>query len=72
MRDGRKEEALDELQKAAELEPGSSRYVYVYAVALNSLGQPDAAMRTLQEASQRFPGDPDVAALLQSLSTPGP
>jgi Flp pilus assembly protein TadD len=68
----RPDDALLELQKAAELEPDNSRFVFVYGVALNSLGQADAAIEVLRDAQQRFPGDPDINALLQSLVAPQP
>jgi hypothetical protein len=32
-------EAIGELRRAAELEPDRARYLYVYAVALNSSGR---------------------------------
>ena len=68
----RPDDALLELKKAAELEPDNSRFVFVYGVALNSLGQTDAAIEVLRDAQQRFPGDPDINALLQSLVAPQP
>jgi len=51
---------LAELGAASELEPDNARYAYVYAVALNSLGQPDAAIALLSNARRRFPADFDV------------
>jgi tetratricopeptide (TPR) repeat protein len=36
----RTEESLNEFQRAAELDPGRARYVYVYAVALNDVNGP--------------------------------
>ena len=72
VRSGKHEEALAELRQAAVLQPDNSRYVYVYAVALNSLGQPEAAVELLRAAMREFPGDPDIAALLQSLTAPQP
>ena len=72
VRSGKHEEALAELRQAAVLQPDNSRYVYVYAVALNSLGQPEAAVELLRAAKREFPGDPDIAALLQSLTATQP
>ncbi len=70
VRTGRPDDALQELQMARELLPGNRRFVYVYAVALNSLGQPEAAVHVLREALQRFPDDPEIRAMLQSLPAP--
>jgi len=72
VRSGKPEEALAELRQAAVLQPDNSRFVYVYAVALNSLGQSEAAIELLRAARREFPGDPDIAALLQSLTAPQP
>lgn len=68
VRSGNNDEALNELRLAAGLQPDNSRFVYVYAVALNSLGKPGEAMEVLLAARDRFPADPDISALLQSLS----
>ena len=54
------EEGLTELQAAATLQPDNARFVYVYAVALNSLGRADEAVATLTAAKERFPGDFDI------------
>jgi hypothetical protein len=64
----RQEEALAELQRAAELAPEVARFVYVYAVALNSLGNKDEALRVLEEAlATRHPDDPDISYFLNLL-----
>jgi predicted CXXCH cytochrome family protein len=52
--------ALAELQQAAELNPENARYVYVYAVALNSGGQGDKAISTLKDGLSRHPADRDI------------
>ena len=72
VRSGKHDEALTQLKQAATLQPDNNRFVYVYAVALNSLGQPDAAIEVLQAAKRRFPADPDISALLQSLTAHTP
>ncbi len=54
------QEALILLARAAMLQPGNVRYSYVYAVALNSTGQPDQAIAVLQQAHQRRPADRQV------------
>jgi tetratricopeptide (TPR) repeat protein len=54
------QEALSLLAKAATLQPSNVNYSYVYAVALNSTGQPDRAIAILQQAHQRRPADRQV------------
>ena len=54
------QEALSLLAKAATLQPSNVRYSYVYAVALNSSGQPDQAIAILQQAHERRPADRQV------------
>ena len=56
--------ALAEFQRAAELEPDSARYAYVYAVALNSGGQGDRAIAVLTDGLGRHPGDRDILSAL--------
>jgi Flp pilus assembly protein TadD len=58
------QEALSLLAKAAALQPDNARYSYVYAVALNSTGQPDQAIVILQQAHQRRPADRQVLEAL--------
>ena len=67
MRLDRHDEALEELRRAAELAPMNARFVYVYAVALNSLGQTDEARLVLEEAARNHPDDADIAAFLDML-----
>jgi tetratricopeptide (TPR) repeat protein len=61
------EAALLELEKATTLEPANARFVYVYAVALNSLGMADRAIDVIQDAANRFPADFDIRWALVSL-----
>jgi tetratricopeptide (TPR) repeat protein len=42
------------------LEPDNARYIFVYAIALNSLGRGDAAVDVLQQARERFPSDFEI------------
>jgi len=64
----RRDEALIEIRTAAELEPEVARFVYVYAVALNSLGDPDEALRVLEQAkATNHPDDPDINNFLELL-----
>jgi predicted CXXCH cytochrome family protein len=57
--------ALVELKQAAEQAPDQSRYAYVYGVALQSKGY-DAAIKYLEKASQRYPGDLNILFTLAS------
>jgi len=62
------EAALPEFRQAAELEPESARYAYVYAVALNSAGRADDATAVLKEALARHPNDRDILSALLAFS----
>ena len=68
MRERRYDEALTELERAYDLEPGNARYAYVYAVALNSLGLVDEAVAILDKARQDFPDDAEIRSFWQLLS----
>jgi len=63
----RADEALIELREAADLAPDSARYGYVLAVAYHSLGRPDEARKLVRELSERYPNDPNIRALRESL-----
>ena len=60
VRDNQQDAALAELAAAASLQPDESRYVYVYAVALNSQERPADAIALLRDATRRFPTDFDI------------
>ncbi len=64
----RSEDALNELGRAAELEPDQQRYTYVYAVALHSGGQREKAMTVLKEALGSHPNDRDILSALVAFS----
>ncbi len=68
VRQKRMREAILELQKAATLPPERAHYVYVYAVALDSLGQTDRALEVLAAAHGRHPGNREILSALASLS----
>ncbi len=57
VRQKRMGEALPALETAARLAPDSARFGYVYAVALDSTGQKQAAMNTLARVLARHPYD---------------
>ena len=56
--------AVEYLKKASELDVNNSRYVYVYAVALNSTGQQKQAIKVMQDAHNRFPENRDILSAL--------
>jgi Flp pilus assembly protein TadD len=60
VRQDRTAEAIEQLGKAARLAPDNARYVYVYAVALNSTGNTERAIMVLQGAHNRFPNNTDI------------
>ncbi|MCA0901154.1 multiheme c-type cytochrome [Microbulbifer agarilyticus] len=61
------QDAIPMLRAAADAEHASPRYAYVYAIALNSAGDSTAAVRYLEQALQRFPGDPEMMSALISM-----
>jgi len=65
-RQQRNKEAVNELRLAAQLEPGNTRYVYVYAVALNSTGDPQRAIMILQGANAAHPDNVEILQALVS------
>jgi tetratricopeptide (TPR) repeat protein len=71
VRQKRADEALTELAKAAQQSPENQRYAYVYAIALDSLGQHAKALRVLAEAQRRFTGDRDILVALVQFSAQG-
>jgi Flp pilus assembly protein TadD len=68
VRERRPDDALSEFRTATELEPGRSRYVYVYAVALHSSGRVDESMKVLKENLARHPDDRDTLLALTTFS----
>jgi transposase len=64
----RSDEALNELRRATELDPGQARYAYVYAVALHSAGRGNEALAALRENLVRHPNDRDTLLALISFS----
>jgi Flp pilus assembly protein TadD len=54
------DEGVEDLRLATIGAPDNARYIYVYAVALNSTGQPKKAVLVLQGAHNRFPNNTDI------------
>jgi tetratricopeptide (TPR) repeat protein len=59
--------ALADLGAAARAAPEEPRYAYVYAVALNSAGEVDAALEVIEEALGRHPSDESLRTLAASI-----
>ena len=72
VRQKRYEDALALLKQALEAEPDNARYAHVYAVALDSLNQPDAARQVRADSLARNPYDVDLlTATLQRMLRDG-
>ena len=59
--------AMEYLHKAVELDADNARYVYVYAVALNSAGELEKALTQLQKTLVQQPFEPTLLQLMVSL-----
>ncbi|RQH10975.1 tetratricopeptide repeat protein [Bradyrhizobium sp. RP6] len=64
----RSEEALDELHRAASLDPGQIRYAYVYAVGLNGMGRHDDALSVLNQSLREHPNNPELLSAALNVS----
>jgi Tfp pilus assembly protein PilF len=62
------EKAREQLRQASQLAPDNTRYLYVYAVAVNSAGNSAEAMTLLERAHQQSPTDRDVLVALVSIA----
>ena len=67
-RQKRPDDALAEFHAATELEPDRSRYAYVYAVALHSLGRIDESMKALKDNLAQHPDDRETLLALATFS----
>jgi tetratricopeptide (TPR) repeat protein len=65
VRQKRMREALPQLERAATGNPNAPRYAFVYALALDSVGDRVRALEVLREARARHPGDREIASLLE-------
>ena len=64
VRQQRTDEGVEELRLAAKLDAQNARYIYVYAVALNSIGKPEQAIMVLQGAHNQHPNNRDILRAL--------
>jgi Flp pilus assembly protein TadD len=60
-------EALVELGRAAELEPGTPDFAYAYAIGLHSAGRADEAIAVLRAAQKRSPGSRGLLVALVTI-----
>jgi len=60
-------EALAMLGESANSVTAPPRYVYVYAIALNSTGKPERAIEELEKGLQRYPLDREILSALASI-----
>jgi tetratricopeptide (TPR) repeat protein len=67
VRQNRLQDALPELKIAADSPDAAPRFALVYALALDGLGQPEAASAYLASALQRFGNDPELVGALQEI-----
>lgn len=68
VRQKRYADALDPLARAAELAADNARYGYVYALALQRLGQPGTARDVLAQSLARNPNERDLLEAMVVLS----
>jgi tetratricopeptide (TPR) repeat protein len=68
VRKGDKNAAMEELRQAASLAPDNARYLYVYAIALDSIDQRSQAIDQLNAFNARHPDNVDILGALVSLN----
>jgi len=68
VRGGRRQDALAELGRAAELAPDMPRYAYAYALGLDATGERAKALSVLADAQRRFTGEREILEALVQLS----
>jgi predicted CXXCH cytochrome family protein len=66
IRQGKLEESIPYLATGAGSGSSDSRYIYVYAVALWESGRTEEAVRVLESALNRFPGNRELVSALGS------
>ncbi|MFN2377152.1 MAG: multiheme c-type cytochrome [Candidatus Binatia bacterium] len=68
VRKGDKAAGMEELAKAAKLDPGDARLAYVHAIGLKSVGRADEALAELAAADRRHPWNLDILGALVSMN----
>jgi tetratricopeptide (TPR) repeat protein len=63
VRESKQSEALEYFATAIKQEDTTPRHIYVYAVALDSLGQTEAAIKAIDAASKSWPNNLDLSFL---------
>lgn len=63
VRSGKYQEAVEFLKAAVDQEDAQPNHAYVYAVALDSLGDTHAAMKVIEAADKRWPNHMDLSML---------
>ena len=59
---------MAELERATRIDPADARYAYVYAIALNSTGHAEDAIRTLEASHARHPADRETLFALVTIN----
>jgi len=67
VREGRPEAGIDYLRLAAQSPTATVRYKYVYAIALNSSGKEEEAVKILEKAQHDDPANTDILMALVSI-----
>ena len=67
VRRGQRDQSLFFFAEAARLAPEVPHMAFAYAVALNSMGQGDKAVRVLETAHRRHPGDRELLFTLTTI-----
>jgi Flp pilus assembly protein TadD len=62
------DEAVTEFHRAADLEPGRARYIYVYAVGLHSSGHGEEALAVLKDGLAKHREDREILLALSTFN----
>ncbi|MDW3095034.1 MAG: multiheme c-type cytochrome [Gammaproteobacteria bacterium] len=60
--------AVEYLHLAADSTETTDRYIYVYAIALNSIGKAQQALKVLEKAQHQYPTNTDILSALVSIN----
>ncbi|SDK12569.1 multiheme c-type cytochrome [Microbulbifer yueqingensis] len=67
VRQGQRGAAIELLRQSATAEAAPARYIYVYAVALNSAGRPEEAIAELERGLEHYPADRQILSALVAM-----